>query len=265
MASRTEQKRRLREEREAREASAAAADRRKRRVILLVASTVAALAVVGILIAVSQSGGGDESGLGGGESIAGVRDVAQRFRGIPQEGATLGDPNAPATMIEFVDLQCPFCAEYTAQLAPDRDRQVRPPRQDQHRAAADLRSSVRTRHGRGRRMAAAAQQQPDVAVRRPLLSQPGPGEPRLRDRRLPAAASARPSPGWTPQRGAAASKSPESVPLLRAGRREAQRAGINTTPVVPAARKGRPSSARGLELRAAPSSRPPLDEALAAR
>ncbi len=69
-----------------------AADRRKRRVILLVASAVAALAVVGILIAVSQSGGDDESGLGGGESIAGVRDVAQRFRGIPQDGATPGRP-----------------------------------------------------------------------------------------------------------------------------------------------------------------------------
>ena len=31
---------------------------------------------------------------------------------------TLGQPDAPATLIEFADLQCPFCAEYTTGALP---------------------------------------------------------------------------------------------------------------------------------------------------
>jgi protein-disulfide isomerase len=40
------------------------------------------------------------------------------FKGIPQSGVTLGNPKAKATLIEFADLQCPFCAEYNNQAMP---------------------------------------------------------------------------------------------------------------------------------------------------
>ena len=67
----------------------------------------------------SQSGGDDdESGLAAGKSINGVPTVNRLYDGIPQDGATLGNPDAPATMVEFVDLQCPFCAEYTRDALP---------------------------------------------------------------------------------------------------------------------------------------------------
>jgi protein-disulfide isomerase len=33
------------------------------------------------------------------------------FAGVPQSGAALGDPNAPVTLIEYADLQCPYCAD----------------------------------------------------------------------------------------------------------------------------------------------------------
>jgi protein-disulfide isomerase len=39
-------------------------------------------------------------------------DVAKMFKGIPQKGLTLGDPNAPVTLIEYIDLQCPACQQF---------------------------------------------------------------------------------------------------------------------------------------------------------
>jgi protein-disulfide isomerase len=86
-----------------------------------------AVAVVAVLIAVSQAGGGDgATGLGGGEQLSGSRATIKLFDGVPQQGAVLGDRNAPARLIEFVDLQCPFCAQYTRQVLPTIvDRYVR--------------------------------------------------------------------------------------------------------------------------------------------
>jgi protein-disulfide isomerase len=40
------------------------------------------------------------------------------FKGIPQSGIALGSPKAPVTMVEFADLQCPFCGEYQRAVFP---------------------------------------------------------------------------------------------------------------------------------------------------
>src|SRR5581483_3911667 len=49
------------------------------------------------------------------------------FRGIPQTLNVLGDPKAPVTMVEFGDLQCPFCREYAIKALPAIvDEYVRP-------------------------------------------------------------------------------------------------------------------------------------------
>ena len=39
-------------------------------------------------------------------------DVAKMFKGIPQHGFVLGQPSAPVTLIEYIDLQCPVCQSF---------------------------------------------------------------------------------------------------------------------------------------------------------
>jgi protein-disulfide isomerase len=40
------------------------------------------------------------------------------LKGVPQHGVTLGDPNAPVELVEFADLQCPYCALASSVLLP---------------------------------------------------------------------------------------------------------------------------------------------------
>jgi protein-disulfide isomerase len=47
-----------------------------------------------------------------------VEAVRTRFAGIPQGGTVLGQPSAPLTLIEFGDLQCPFCRRFALQTLP---------------------------------------------------------------------------------------------------------------------------------------------------
>jgi len=44
--------------------------------------------------------------------------VSNLFRGIPEHDGVLGDPKAPVTLTEYVDLQCPVCAEASKQTLP---------------------------------------------------------------------------------------------------------------------------------------------------
>ena len=103
--------------------------RRTRRLWLFGASTAAALIVVAIAIALSQGGSDDNDakGLSSGDGLIGVKTTEALFKGIPQTETLLGDPDAPVQIVEFADLQCPFCAEYTRNVLPTLvKRYVRP-------------------------------------------------------------------------------------------------------------------------------------------
>jgi protein-disulfide isomerase len=78
---------------------------------------VAAVAIVVVAIAISSGGSSKKGGSSKGDA-AGAQQAAQLLKGIPQQGITLGDPKAPVTLLEFADLQCPFCRDYTINTFP---------------------------------------------------------------------------------------------------------------------------------------------------
>jgi protein-disulfide isomerase len=107
---------------------------RRRPVVLLGAA--AALAAVVVLVLVLVSSGGDDgsggtatqsSGSETGKAAAGRAEAAALVAGIPQNGPALCAPDAPVTVYEFADLQCPFCRDVALQTLPDVIRKhVRP-------------------------------------------------------------------------------------------------------------------------------------------
>jgi protein-disulfide isomerase len=88
--------------------------------------------VLGVVLSTGGGGGGgsgivtasDLSGLPptGSQSWAGALPGAAEanslFKGIPQNGLTLGDPKAPIAMEMFIDVQCPVCQAYEVNDLP---------------------------------------------------------------------------------------------------------------------------------------------------
>ena len=99
---------------------AAAARARQRQRLWILGGVVALAVVVVAIVAIAAGGGGDSSTptKKAGESLPGQFEANARFAGIPQSGITLGDPRAPVTMVEFADLQGPYCRQYTTNVMP---------------------------------------------------------------------------------------------------------------------------------------------------
>jgi protein-disulfide isomerase len=50
--------------------------------------------------------------------LLGAAETDALLRGIPQQGAALGSPRAPVTLVEYADLQCPYCARWSHEVFP---------------------------------------------------------------------------------------------------------------------------------------------------
>ncbi|HEX4484521.1 MAG TPA: thioredoxin domain-containing protein [Solirubrobacteraceae bacterium] len=115
--TRKQRREQAREQRKAIEQAEAAGAQRRKRLIQL-GSVIGAVVVIVVVILVATSGGGAKTGLEKKSSASTgtpkvVTEVTSLLTGIPQNGNTLGSPNAPVTLQYFGDLECPICRQFT--------------------------------------------------------------------------------------------------------------------------------------------------------
>ena len=94
------------------------ASRLKRRP--LVAALAGAAVVAAALVAASLLGSsaGQAEPTAPRQALAAPVERDSLFRGIPQNGIALGSPQAPVTLVEYADLQCPYCAQWARDAFP---------------------------------------------------------------------------------------------------------------------------------------------------
>jgi protein-disulfide isomerase len=68
--------------------------------------------------AIALSRGSSSSSSASTTTLPGSAAVLAEFKGIPQNGTTLGSSKAPVQLIQYIDLQCPICREFETTVMP---------------------------------------------------------------------------------------------------------------------------------------------------
>lgn len=82
----------------------------RRRMLLVGGAIGAAVVLAVVLIALNLPGNTSD--------LPNVAAVTDPHPGIQADGRTLGDPNAPVTVVEYGDYQCPGCGQFARDLEP---------------------------------------------------------------------------------------------------------------------------------------------------
>jgi protein-disulfide isomerase len=90
--------------------------------VLIGAAVAVGLIILAVVLGFVLTGGNSSSNTSKRGSLTnalpGASDADRLLKGIPQSGNVLGSANAPVTMVEYVDLQCPFCQQFETQVMP---------------------------------------------------------------------------------------------------------------------------------------------------
>jgi protein-disulfide isomerase len=96
-----------------------AAKQSRSRARLYVAAGLSAALAAGALVIASQLGSaGTREANPATAQLMGATDSAALFSGIPQHSTVLGSPKARVTLVEYADLQCPYCGEFARNALP---------------------------------------------------------------------------------------------------------------------------------------------------